>query len=141
MAAEMLIPLVDAKTYYGTAGSVPSTELTGVSDVNLRQSIGMAKRKTRARRFEGNKPTIYTLGLEFKMPWDEGDAGFLALQAAFVAPTKIAIKVLSKAGGKGVTGDWYLEKLDRAENSGDEEETADISLVPAADTTYPVAFV
>lgn len=139
--SEMLVPLVDAKTYYGTAGSVPSTELTGVSDINLRQSIGKAVRKTRARRMEAARPTLFVLGLEFKMPWDEGDAGFLALHAAFVSAGKIAIKCLSKTAGKGVSGDWYLERFDRSEASGDEEETADVTLFPAADTSYPVNFV
>ena len=140
-APEMLVPLVDAKTYYGNAGSVPTTEHTGVSDVNLRQSIGMAKRRTRAHRFELHKPTIFVVGLEFKMPWDESDGGFSALWTAFSTAAQIAVKCLPKASGKGVTGDWYVEKFDRSEPSGDEEITADVTLVPAADATNIVAFV
>lgn len=139
--AEMLVPLVDAKTYYGNAGSVPATELTGVSDVNLRQSIGMAKRRTRARRIEASKPTLFVFGLEFKMPWDETDAGFSALWTAFSTAAKIAVKCLAKTAGKGVTGDWYVEKFDRSEPAGEEEITADVTLVPAADATNFVTFV
>ena len=76
---------LDARLYYGAAGSGASTELTNVKDLTLNLEKAEADVMTRAN--QGWRATVGTLkdaSIEFQMVWDTADAGFSAIRQAFL---------------------------------------------------------
>jgi hypothetical protein len=68
---------MDAKLYYGNAGSSATNEMTNVRDVTVTAEAGEADVTTRAN--SGWRATVATLkeaSVEFEMVWDTADAGF-----------------------------------------------------------------
>jgi len=127
---------LDAKLYYGTAGSPAATELTEAQDVTLNLEMGEAKANCRATKFALSEPTLLSISLDWDYLWDETDAGFIALWNAFVNRTPIAIKCLSKAGGKGLDCDVKVFKFNRSE-ALEEGVKASVSVKPCPSTRMP----
>lgn len=70
---------MDAKLYYGNAGSSATNEMTNVRDVTVSAEAGEADVTTRAN--SGWRATVATLkeaSVEFEMVWDTEDTGFPA---------------------------------------------------------------
>ncbi len=89
---------LDARLYYGAAGSGATTELTNVKDLTLNLEKAEADVTTRAN--QGWRATVGTLkdaSIEFQMVWDTADAGFSAIRQAFLADTPMDFRVLSGA--------------------------------------------
>ena len=89
---------LDARLYYGSAGSGATTELTNVKDLTLNLEKAEADVTTRAN--QGWRATVGTLkdaSIEFQMVWDTADAGFSAIRQAFLADTPMDFRVLSGA--------------------------------------------
>lgn len=106
---------LDAKLFYGTAGSSASTELTNVKDVTLSLETGEADITTRAA--EGWRATAATLkdaSVEFTMVWDTEDAGFSAIQNAFFNASPLSL-FITDGEGSGLDADFVVTSFSRSE--------------------------
>jgi hypothetical protein len=107
---------MNAKIYYGTAGTTASTELTNVRDVTITLEAGEADVTTRANSgWRATAPTLRECNLEFDMVWKTTDAGFTAVKTAFLNNDTIALLALSEAGGEGIDGDFSITNFSRNE--------------------------
>jgi len=107
---------MDAKLYYGNAGSSATNEMTNVRDVTVTAEAGEADVTTRAN--SGWRATVATLRectIEFEMVWDPADAGFAAVKTAYLTSDLIAFKALDQAGGTGVDADFSITSFSRSE--------------------------
>lgn len=134
---------LQAKTYYGTAGSTPtidpSNELTNIRDLTLNLETGEADTTTRGA--DGWRSTLATLKdgtVEFEMVWDTNDAGFTAILNAWLNSTLIAALVLDTdvTGGQGLDADFAVTNLSRSEPL-EEAITSSVSLKPNAGLRAP----
>jgi len=107
---------LNAKAYYGAAGSSASTELTNIRNVTLNLEKNEADVTTRGgsgwRQYVG---TLKEGSVEFEMVWDTADAGFAAIQNAYFNDTAIALKFLDSASGSGLDADFSITNLTRNE--------------------------
>ena len=107
---------MNAKLYFGTAGTAAATEMSNVRDVTLTLEAGEADVTTRANQgWRATAPTLRECSVEFEMVWDPDDAGFTALKTAFLASSLVALKVLDKTGGQGPDGDFSITSFSRNE--------------------------
>lgn len=100
---------MDAKLYYGNAGSSATNEMSNVRDVTVTAEAGEADVTTRAN--SGWRATVATLrecSIEFEMVWDPADAGFAAVKNAYLNSELIAFKALDQAAGTGVDADFSI---------------------------------
>jgi len=114
-----------AKIYYGaTADPVPElgtlTELARVRDVSNKNSAAEADATTRdSGGYESTVAAIKSVGADFEMPWNLGDAGFAAIKAAFDTGDTICLAILSAAreivGADGIKGDFSVFNCSREE--------------------------
>jgi len=115
MAAEFILGM-NAKLYYGTAGTTASTEMGNVRDVTLTLEAGEANVTTRANLgWRATAPTLRECTVEFEMVWDPDDAGFTTIKTAYLTAGKVALKVFDKAGGQGPDGDFSIVSFNRSE--------------------------
>ena len=132
---------LDAKLYYGPAGSAATTELTNVKDVTLNLEKAEADVTTRANN--GWRATVGTLkdaSIEFQMVWDTSDTGFTAIREAFFSNTPLSFRVRS-----GPTADTTAEGLEATcavlsftRNEPLEEAiTVDVTIKPTYAATAP----
>jgi len=128
---------LNAKAYYGTAGSSATNEMTNIKNVTLNLEKGEADVTTRGA--DGWRLTVGTLkdgSVEFEMIWDTEDAGFDAIQTAYFNDTLIALKFLDAAGGEGLDADFSITKLTRNEQL-EEAITASVTAKPSYSTRAP----
>ncbi len=107
---------MDAKLYYGNAGSSATNEMTNVRDVTVSAEAGEADVTTRAN--SGWRATVATLkeaSVEFEMVWDTADAGFTAIKNAYLNNELIGFQVLDGAGGQGLQADFMITAFSRSE--------------------------
>lgn len=107
---------LEAKLYYGGAGSTATTELTNVKDLTLNLQAGEADITTRGAA--GWKVSLAALkegSLEFTMVWDPSDAGFAAISNAFFSGEAIALAALDGEGGSGLDADFMITQFNRSE--------------------------
>lgn len=106
----------DGKMYYGVAGVSASTEMTNVRDVTLNLEAGEADVTTRANQgWRATAPTLRECTCEFEMVWNPTDAGFTAIKNAYLSSGLVALKILDKAGGQGMDGDFAITSFARNE--------------------------
>ena len=135
---------MEAKLYYktgGVAGQGQWTLLPNVKDVTLSLERGEADVTTRANG--GWKATVGTLkdaSVEFESVWDTEDAGFTALQEAFMNGTPIGIAVMdgdiATPGSQGLQADMAVTKFDRKEPL-EEAITVSVTVKPTYSATAP----
>ncbi|MCC7408659.1 MAG: hypothetical protein IT442_13980 [Phycisphaeraceae bacterium] len=107
---------MNAKLYFGAAGTTAATEMTNVRNVTLTLEAGEADVTTRANQgWRATAPTLRECTCEFEMVWDPADAGFTAIKDAFLAAGTVALKILDKAGGQGPDGDFSITSFSRGE--------------------------
>jgi len=107
---------MDAKLYYGAAGSTASTELVNVKDVTLNLETNEADVTTRGN--QGWEATVATLKkgtVEWEMIWDTGDAGFAAIKNAYFNNAPIALAILDGDDGEGLDADFSITNFSRNE--------------------------
>lgn len=107
---------MEAKLYYGPAGSTANTELNNVKDVTLNLETGEADVTTRGN--QGWRATVATLKsgtVEFEMIWDTGNAGFTAIKNAYFNNTSIALAILDGPNGEGLDADFSITNFSRNE--------------------------
>jgi len=107
---------MNAKLYYGAAGSEATTAMGNVKDVTLTLEAGEADVTTRANSgWRATAPTLRECTVEFEMVWDPTDAGFTAIKNAFLSAGLIALKALDQAAGQGPDGDFAITSFSRNE--------------------------
>lgn len=107
---------MNAKAYYGVAGSSANTEMGNVRDLTLTLEAGEADVTTRSNSgWRATAPTLRECTVEFEMVWDPTDTGFTAIRTAFLSSGLIALKILDKAGGQGPDGDFAITSFTRNE--------------------------
>ena len=115
MATDFVLGM-NAKLYYGAAGSSAATEMGNVKDVTLTLEAGEADVTTRANAgWRATAPTLRECTAEFEMVWDPTDAGFTAIKNAFLTAGMVALKILDKTGGQGPDGDFAITSFSRNE--------------------------
>ena len=120
---------LDCKLYRGDAGATANVEMTNVTNVTLSLSKGEADITTRAA--QGWKMTAATLkeaSIEFEMLYDPEDADFIAVQAAFLNGTPLAIFV-SDGSGNGLDCDCDVTGFD-IDQSLEEAVKVSVTLKP-----------
>lgn len=128
---------MEAKLYYGTAGSTATNELTNVKNVTLNLETGEADVTTRAN--QGWRATVATLkdgSVEFDMVWDTEDEGFAAIKDAFFNNDPIALAILDGTGGNGLDADFSITTFSRSE-ALEEAITVSVTAKPTYSTRAP----
>jgi hypothetical protein len=128
---------LNAKLYYGTAGSTAATEMTNVKDLTLNLSNQEADTSTRGSGGWSTTAATLTDGsIDFSMVWDTADAGFTAIKTAFFAKTNMAFLCLDEEGGQGLDADFTVSSFTRNETLTD-VLMVDVSIKPAYSTRAP----
>jgi predicted secreted protein len=107
---------MNAKTYFGVAGTTAATEITNITDVEVTLNADEAEATTRAN--SGWKATVATLRectVEFEMIWAADDPAFAAIRTAYLTAGLVALKVLDRANGEGPDGDFAITSFSRSE--------------------------
>ena len=128
---------MEAKLYYGRAGSTANTELNNVKDVTLNLETGEADVTTRGN--QGWRATVATLKsgtVEFEMIWDTGNAGFTAIKNAYFNNTPIALAILDYENGEGLDADFSITNFSRNEPL-EEAITVSVTAKPTYSTRAP----
>lgn len=127
---------LNAKLYYGTAGTTAATELTTVGDVTTSIKKAEAKVASRASGWNLTYGTMKDADVSFSIAGDDGDTHLNALITAFNNDTPLAFKVLDKASGKGIDADFEILSLDRDEKLED-VVSYKFTIKPTYVTRYP----
>ena len=128
---------LNAKAYFGTAGSTASTVIDNIRDITL--NLTKAEADVTTRGANGWTLTVGTLKdgtVDANIIWDDADAFFTAVQTAYFNDTPIAMLFLDKTGGQGLDADFSIVNFTRNEALA-EALTADVSFKPTYSTRYP----
>jgi len=128
---------LDAKLYYGVAGSTATNVIDNIKDVTLSLTTDEADVTTRGA--DGWKLSVATLKsgeVSFSMLWDTDDAAFNAMKDAFMDVTAIALLVLDGSSGSGLDADFSVTSFTRNENLA-EALTVDVTVKPTYSTRAP----
>jgi len=119
--AEFLLGM-KAKAYYGPAEAELSdmTEMDNIRDVTLNMPTGEADITTRANEgWRGIAPTLRECTAEFEMVWKPDDAGFDAIQQAWLASETLELAFLDQdrttVGARGPKGSFSITNFSRSE--------------------------
>jgi hypothetical protein len=129
--------------YYDAAGVGGSSwsEMGNVKDVTLNLETGEADVTVRANTgWRAMVGTLKEATIEFTMQWDTEDAGFAALQDAFMNNLSIGIAVMdgeiATPGSQGLTANCSVISFSRSEPL-EEAMTVDVTLKPTYSATPP----
>jgi TP901-1 family phage major tail protein len=128
---------MEAKLYYGAAGTTAASELTNVKDVTLNLESGEADVTTRGNAgWRATVGTLKTGSVEFEMIWDSDDLGFTAIKDAYFNNEPIALAILDEAGGEGLDADFSITSFSRKE-ALEEAITVSVTAKPTYSTRAP----
>jgi hypothetical protein len=127
------LSLVDAKLFYGPAGSTGGTLITNVKDLSLKMKKGEAKVDSRASRYAKRKGSLKEIEVEWEMNDDSSDAALTAIIAAFINDTPLAFLIKDAQDGHGIDGDFEVFGCDREEKLED-AVTYKINIKPCPST-------
>ena len=128
---------MEAKLYYGVAGSTATNEMTNVKDATLNLETGEADVTTRGNLgWRATAATLKNGTIEWTMIWDTGDAGFGAVKDAYFASTPIALCALDGASGEGLDADFSITNFSRSEPL-EEAITVSVTAKPTYSTRAP----
>ena len=102
---------------YGTAGSQADTTSNNVDGVTLSIDIEAVKSLRRGKTWRSSKTIAKDASLSFTVEDREGDAFLVALKAAVVGLSRIALYPTDVSGGDGLDADWYITGFNRDENN------------------------
>jgi hypothetical protein len=111
--------LIDAKLYYGTAGSTAATLIVNVKDLSLKMKKGEAKVDSRASRWSKKKGSLKEIEVEWEMNDDSADTALTAIINAFINDTPLAFFIKDASDGHGIDGDFEVFGCDREEKLED----------------------
>jgi hypothetical protein len=106
---------LDAKAYYGTAGSSAATELATVGDVDVSITKAEAKTPRRGCSWTLVRGTLKEMEVTFTIQDNPEDAALATLTAAFIAGTAMAFKFLDTTSGEGPDADFEIMSMKRSE--------------------------
>lgn len=106
---------LDAKLYYGTAGSTAATELTITREVDIQVAGDEINQSTRATGWKQYAAGQKDLTISLTVLNDISDAGYIALRNAWLNRTNLAIYAKDKATGEGPDLDCCVTSLGRPE--------------------------
>lgn len=106
---------LEAKLYYGTAGSQAATLATNVRDLTMPLDPQKADISSRGSRFTLYGPGMIDASIAFESNWSDTDAFVQTLYAAAIAGTPVALRTKDFATGKGWDADFIITKGDRKE--------------------------
>jgi len=122
MANELFILGMNGKVYFGEPADLLAalTEMSNVKDVTVSMEAGEADVTTRANSgWWATASTLKEASMEFEMQWKPSDAGFAAVQEAFMNSSQIRMIAMSQArdvvGSEGLLGDWSITQFSRNE--------------------------
>jgi len=133
---------IDAKLFYCAAGIGASptwTELAIVKDVTLTMEKNEFDVSTRANGgWKAAAGGMKEASIEFEMLWDPSNAGFVAVESAFIANTPIGIACMDGAiaGGRGLWADMAVLGFTRNEKL-EEGITATVKMKPTYSANPP----
>ena len=139
---------IDAKLYYDTDG-VANDTWTECDIINGDVTLGLEKAEADAttRAMGGWKAVVAKMKeatLEFQIIWDTADAGFDALQSAFLNDTAIGIACMdgdiTTVGNEGLKADMCVSRFNRVE-AQDGLQVAEVTLKPTYSATAPAWYV
>lgn len=133
MTATPIRVSLDAKLFFGTAGTKATTELSIVGDVELSVKKGEAKTPRRGSRWQFFRGTLKEAEITFSIVDDPNDANLPQIIAAFLAGTQLAFYIAdatSGSGGKGIDADWEVLSMKRSEKVED-AVTYEFSIKPS----------
>jgi hypothetical protein len=110
---------LDAKLYYGTAGSPAATLLSTVGDVTLSLKKSETKISSRASRWALVKGALKEAEISFEVVDDSADGAMEAILTAFMSDTPMAFFVKDAADGHGLDADFEIIGADRDEKLED----------------------
>ncbi len=110
---------LDAKLYYGPAGSRASTLINTVGDVTLSLKKGETKISSRASRWALTKGALKEADISFEVIDDSSDGAMTAILSAFMSDTPLAFYVKDAADGHGLDADFEILGADRDEKLED----------------------
>lgn len=116
---------LDAKLYRGTVNTTPSTLMVNYRKLKLSREKVMADNSRHGMKTASSRPTRTKNSIEFEMTNSDTDTDVAALRTAFDTDTPLAFKVVDKASGKGIIGDFYVSKF---EEDQDEENVQPIAV-------------
>jgi hypothetical protein len=128
---------LDAKAYYGTAGSTATTELTNVKDVTL--NLESREADVTVRGGDGwvqTTPTLKDASVEFQMLYDEDDSSLSDILDAYLNQTSLAFYFRSKTGGEGLDADFRVVSATRTEGN-EEALMLNVTLKPTTSSRAP----
>ena len=125
--------------YYGAAGSTGSSQIENVRDITETFDIGEGDTTVKG---DGGAPPIETsrvvsrkYSIDWQMLYKSNDTIFLALMAAAVAGTPVAIRSEAYASGLGFDGDMNIKWKHGKPLKG--EQTIDFTGTPNDDARTP----
>lgn len=128
---------MEAKLYYGVAGSTATNEITNVKDLTVNLETGEADVTTRANAgWRATVPTLKSGTIEFEMVWDTEDAAFAAMMDAWLNNTAIAILALDAESGTGLDADCSVTNF-TCNQPLEEAITASVTVKPTYSTRAP----
>ena len=110
---------LDAKLYYGPAGSTASILINTVGDVTLSLKKSETKISSRASRWALVKGALKEAEISFEVVDDSTDGSMQAILAAFMGDTPLAFFVKDAADGHGLDADFEITGADRDEKLED----------------------
>jgi hypothetical protein len=128
---------IDAKLYRGTAGSAAATLVNNVRDLNYDSEWTEEDISMRGSPFDLSGATTHKIAINWEMIADDADPGLSAIRGAHESKTALAFKILDKAGGKGIDGDFIVFKCARKQGLKG-VILYDVSIKPTYVTRYPV---
>lgn len=110
---------LEAKLYYGTAGSTASTEIDNVRDVTFTGDFDEIDVSTRGNTYKDIRLGQGSLQIEFEMIENDSDATLTALKAAWAAKTTVALRTRAYSSGWGIDADFKLQSMTAGEPLND----------------------
>lgn len=110
---------LDAKLYYGTAGSSAATELKTAQDCTLKLKKGEAKISSRASYWALVKGTLKEAEFDFTVIDDSTDTACNDLVTAWINNTPKAFLIKDAVDGHGIDADFEIIGCDRNEKLED----------------------
>lgn len=101
---------INAKCYYGAAGSAASTEMTIVKEATINIDGESVVSGNRGSRWKSHTVGQLDCTLELKVTAKTSDGGYRALNDSWLNATTLALKALDKVSGEGIDGDFQVEK-------------------------------
>lgn len=108
---------LEAKLYYGTAGTTATTEATNVKDLSNTFAPNKADISDRGSRLAKYAPGLIEASITWSSNWSDTDTFVQTMYAAAIAETPVALRTLDfknvSGQGKGWNGDFIITKADQ----------------------------